>query len=349
MSKNQRYVTMAEQLSSQLESFPRSRLAHLPTPLEFLPRLTKHLGGPDIYVKRDDCTGLGSGGNKTRKLEFVMAEAIAAGATVVITQGAVQSNHARQTAAAACKLGLRCELLFENRVSEPEHDYLNSGNVLLDRMFGAAIRHYPKGTDMNDAMTSVADEWRAKGETPFVIPGGASNTTGALGYVDCARELLVQADEIGIPLDHVVHATGSAGTQAGLVAGFRVSGSAVPVLGIGVNAPQDVQEARVFDLACKTASLLGSPDAVAREDVVADCNYIGDGYGISTPAMVEAVLLLARLEGLLFDPVYSGKALAGFIDLVGQGHFSSASSVVFLHTGGAAALFAYNALFSAEA
>ncbi|MEM9690391.1 MAG: D-cysteine desulfhydrase, partial [Pseudomonadota bacterium] len=333
MSKYEHYRAMADGLSSRLDTFPRCRLAHLPTPLEFLPRLTEHLGGPDIYVKRDDCTGLGSGGNKTRKLEFVMAQALAEGATCVITQGAVQSNHARQTAAAACKLGLSCELLFENRVVEPEQEYLHSGNVLLDRMFGATIRHYPKGHDMNDAMASVADEWRSRGETPFVIPGGASNATGALGYVDCARELLVQADDAKLEIGHVVHATGSAGTQAGLVAGFRVSGSDIPVFGIGVNAPKDVQELRVFNLACETAALLGAPGAVHREHVVANCNYIGGGYGVSTPEMIDAILLLARLEGLLFDPVYSGKALAGFIDLAGKGRFSGDAAVVFLHTG----------------
>ncbi len=347
MSSRDNYRDMAEQLASRLDQFPRSRLAHLPTPLELLPRLTEHLGGPDIYVKRDDCTGLGSGGNKTRKLEFVMAEALEEGATCVITQGAVQSNHARQTAAAACKLGLGCQLLFENRVAEPEDEYLHSGNVLLDHIFGAETHHYPKGADMNEAMLSMADELRSKGETPFVIPGGASNTVGALGYVDCARELLVQADEMNIDIDHVVHATGSAGTQAGLVTGFCVSGSGIPVLGIGVNAPRDIQEQRVFDLACETAGSLGSPGAVNREDVVANCDYIGEGYGVSTPEMIEAVLLLARLEGLLFDPVYSGKALAGFIDLVGKGAFSDSRSVVFVHTGGAAALFAYRDLFSA--
>ena len=345
MSKKHNYADMAEQLFTRLDAFPRSRLAHLPTPLEFLPRLTEHLGGPDIYVKRDDCTGLGSGGNKTRKLEFVMAEAVSEGATCVITQGAVQSNHARQTAAAASRLGLKCVLLFENRVAEPKDEYLHSGNVLLDQIFGAEFHHYPKGTDMNEAMSSVADELRSKGETPFVIPGGASNTVGALGYVDCARELLVQADDMGIDIDHVVHATGSAGTQAGLVAGLCVSGSDIPVLGIGVNAPRDVQEKRVFDLACETAKLLGSPDAVGRDDIVANCNYIGEGYGVSTPEMVEAVQLLARLEGLLFDPVYSGKALAGFIDLVRKGRFSNDGSVVFIHTGGAVALFAYRDLF----
>ena len=332
-------------LTAQLELFRRVRFAHLPTPLEFLPRLTDYLGGPDIYVKRDDCTGLGTGGNKTRKLEFVMAAALAEEATCVITQGAVQSNHARQTAAAACKLGLKCELLFENRVSEPSEDYLHSGNVLLDQLYGAGIRSLAKGSDMNGAMEDVAEELRNKGETPYVIPGGASTPIGALGYVDCARELLVQAQEMDLTIDHVVHATGSAGTQAGLIAGFNVSKSNIPVLGIGVNAPKDIQEERVYKVARETANIIGGAGSVARDDVVANCDYIGDGYGVSTQGMIDAVLLLARLEGLLFDPVYSGKGLAGFIDLVQKGTFSHAKSVVFVHTGGSAALFAYRSLF----
>lgn len=334
-------------LSDILARFPRVDLAHLPTPLEHLPQLSKFLGGPDIYVKRDDCTGLGSGGNKTRKLEFVMADAKAQGATQVITQGAVQSNHARQTAAAACQMGMKSSLLFEHRVEDPSDDYLQSGNVLLGKLYGADMRHFEKGADMNAAMESVADELREKGEIPYIIPGGASTPTGALGYIDCAREILFQARDIGLQVDHVVHATGSAGTQAGLLVGLRAALSDVPVLGIGVNAPKDIQEERVFSLALQTAELIGHSDTVTRDDVVANCDYIGDGYGVSTPQMVEAVLLLARLEGLLFDPVYSGKGLAGMIHLVKQGHFSDCKSIVFIHTGGSASLFAYRELFDA--
>jgi L-cysteate sulfo-lyase len=325
-----------------LSRFPRVSLAHLPTPLELLPRLTEHLGGPNIYVKRDDCTGLGTGGNKTRKLEFLMADAEANNADVIITQGAVQSNHARQTAAAACKMGMDCELIFENRVTDASDPYLNSGNVLLDRIFGANLRDVEKGTDMDAAMESVAAELRGAGKTPYIIPGGGSNRIGALGYVDSALEFLSQAKDQGFAIDHVVHATGSAGTQAGLITGLRASGTDIPLLGIGVNAPQDIQEEKVFKLAVETADYVGSPDAVKREDIVANCDYVGEGYGIPTKEMNDAVMLLARLEGLLFDPVYSGKGLAGMLDLVGKGYFGDAQNIVFVHTGGIAGLFGYS-------
>ena len=325
-----------------LSKFPRVQLGHLPTPLEHLPRLGKHLGGPDIWVKRDDCTGLATGGNKTRKLEFSMAEAIEQGADTIVTVGAVQSNHVRQTAAAACKLGLRCEVLLEHRVKNPSVNYANSGNVLLDRVFGANLREYPGGTDFDTAMQDVAEEVQSNGGKPYLVPGGASNTVGALGYVNCAIELLEQADAIGLSIDHIVTATGSAGTQAGLVTGLKALQRDIPLLGIGVNAPQDAQEEKVYQLACATAEVIGKPGIIARDDVAANCNYVGEGYGVPTDEMNEAVLLLARLEGLLFDPVYSGKALAGMIDLIRRGEFGDAENIVFLHTGGAVALFAYS-------
>jgi L-cysteate sulfo-lyase len=323
-----------------LDQFPRVPLAHLPTPLEHLPRLSAELGGPQIYVKRDDCTGLATGGNKTRKLEFSMAAAQQAGADTIVTVGAVQSNHVRQTAAAACKLGMQCEVLLEHRVQDPSDYYRQSGNVLLDRMFGANLREYPGGTDFEAAMESVAEEVRSAGGTPYIIPGGASNAIGALGYVNCAIELLEQIAEAGINVGHIVTATGSAGTQAGLIVGLKAMNSGIPLLGIGVNAPQEKQEEKVFSLACETAEYIGKPGCVARDDVVANCDYVGDGYGVPTDSMNEAVLLLARTEGLLFDPVYSGKALAGLIDLVRSDQFEG-DNIVFLHTGGAAALFAY--------
>ncbi|MGI9223500.1 MAG: D-cysteine desulfhydrase [Woeseiaceae bacterium] len=324
-----------------LSRFPRVSLAHLPTPLEHLPRLSEHLGGPQIYVKRDDCTGLATGGNKTRKLEFSMAAALDEGADTVITVGAVQSNHVRQTAAAACKLGLRCEVLLEHRIDDPSDDYRNSGNVLLDRIFGANLREYPAGTDFDAEMQAIADEVQANGGRGYIIPGGASNHIGALGYVNCALELINQATERGLVIDHLVTATGSAGTQGGLIVGLKAMNAGIPLLGIGVSVSREDQEQKVFDLACETADFIGVPGIVAREDVVANCDYVGDGYGIPTESMNEAVILLARLEGLLFDPVYSGKALAGLIDLVRNGHFADEDNIVFLHTGGSAALFAY--------
>ena len=326
-----------------LSRFPRVSLAHLPTPLEYLPRFSKHLGGPDIYVKRDDCTGLGTGGNKTRKLEFLVADAIEKKADVIITQGAVQSNHARQTAAAACKVGMECELIFEKRVEDADDAYKHSGNVLLDRIFGANISEVDKGSDMNAAMEALAEELRGKGKTPYIVPGGGSNVIGALGYIDCALEFMSQANRDGLVIDHVVHATGSAGTQAGLIVGLKATSSNIPLLGIGVNAPKDAQEEKVWKLAVETADYVGAPGCVQREDIVANCDYVGDGYGVPTESMNDAVMLLARLEGLLFDPVYSGKGLAGMIDLVTTGYFAGAKSIVFIHTGGSVGLFGYSA------
>ena len=324
-----------------LSGFPRVALAHLPTRLEFLPRLTEQLGGPEIWVKRDDCTGLATGGNKTRKLEFSMGEALEQGADTVITVGAVQSNHVRQTAAAAARLGMRCEVLLEHRVAKPSSLYLNSGNVLLDRILGAKLRDYPKGTDFEAEMDDIAGEIQANGGTPYIIPGGASNPVGALGYVGCAEELLQQCEEQDVAFDHVVLASGSAGTHAGMAVGLRASGSDIPILGVGVSIPRDEQEDKVFELARETAEYIERPGCVAREDIVADCNYIGPGYGEPTAGMNEAVLMLARTEGLLFDPVYSGKALAGMIDYVRKGRFTADQKIVFLHTGGIAGLFAY--------
>ena len=331
-----------------LSRFPRVSLAHLPTPLEHLPRLSKHLGGPEIYVKRDDCTGLGTGGNKTRKLEFLMADALQHKADVIITQGAVQSNHARQTAAAACKLGMACELIFEKRVADATEAYLTSGNVLLDRMFGANISEVEKGSDMNAAMESIAADLRKQGKTPYIVPGGGSNPIGALGYIDCALECQYQANRDGIAIDHIIHATGSAGTQAGLIVGLKASYANIPLLGIGVNAPKDVQEEKVYKLAVETAEYVGAPGVVSREDVVANCDYVGPGYGVPTEGMNEAVMMLARLEGILFDPVYSGKGLAGMIDLIRNGFFADAKNIVFIHTGGSAGLFGYSDLLNTK-
>ncbi len=304
-------------------------------------RLSAHLGGSRLWIKRDDCTGLSGGGNKTRKLEFLIGDAIDKGSDAVITQGATQSNHARQTAAAAARFGLECHILLEDRTGFQTPEYTMNGNVLLDRLHGAQVSRHPGGTDMNAAMEALAAELRATGKTPYVIPGGGSNPVGALGYANCALELVAQANERGLNLAHAVHATGSAGTQAGFVAGMVAINAQIPVLGIGVRAPKEKQEQAVYDLACRTAEHLGVPGIVKREHVAANCDYVGPGYGIPTEGMAEAVKLVARLEGILLDPVYTGKGMHGLIDLVSKGFFDKDSDVVFLHTGGLAGLFAY--------
>jgi L-cysteate sulfo-lyase len=322
--------------------FPRVHLAHLPTPLEPMERLTKHLGGPRLWIKRDDCTGLSTGGNKTRKLEFLMGDALAKGADTVITQGATQSNHARQTAAAAAKLGLTCHILLEDRTGNNSPDYTLNGNVLLDRLHGATISKRPGGADMNAEMEALAAKLRDEGKKPYVIPGGGSNPVGALGYANCALELLHQANEMGVKIDHIVQATGSAGTQAGFVAGLVALNANIPVLGISVRAPKAKQEQAVFDLAVRSAEHFGAPGVVKREHIVANSDYVGPGYGLPTDGMREAVKLAARLEGILLDPVYTGKGFDGLIDHVKKGFFKKDSNVVFLHTGGSAGLFGYS-------
>ena len=328
-----------------LARFPRLALAHLPTPLEPMPRLSAALGGPEIWVKRDDCTGLSTGGNKTRKLEFLMAEAMQQGADMVMTQGATQSNHARQTAAAAARLGLGCHILLEDRTGSTAHNYNHNGNVLLDHLHGATTEMRPSGGDMNAELEAAAEGRRAEGRTVYTIPGGGSNPTGALGYVNAAFEILAQANDAGIVFDHFITATGSAGTQAGLVAGLKAMNAGLPLLGIGVRAPRDRQEENVFALAAATAEKLGCGGSVTPADVVANCDYVGDGYGIPTPGCLEAISLFAEYEGLLLDPVYSAKAAAGMIDMIRGGEFRSGQRILFLHTGGAAALFGYDGAF----
>ncbi|MRU14507.1 D-cysteine desulfhydrase [Roseovarius sp. A21] len=328
-----------------LARFPRHFLAHLPTPLERLDRLSAELGGPEIWIKRDDCTGLSTGGNKTRKLEFLMAEAEAQGADMVMTQGATQSNHARQTAAFAAKLGMKCHILLEDRTGSNDPNYNYNGNVLLDHLHGATTEKRPGGGDMNAEMEAVADKLRADGKKVYTIPGGGSNPTGALGYVNCAFELLNQVNSTGLKIDHLVHATGSAGTQAGLITGLQAMNAQIPLLGIGVRAPKPKQEENVYNLACATAEKLGCAGVVKREDVVANTDYVGEGYGIPTESGLEAIRMFAELEAILLDPVYSAKGAAGLIDLIRKGHFKKGERVVFLHTGGAAALFGYDAAF----
>ncbi len=329
-----------------LSRFPRLHFAHLPTPLEPMKRLSEALGGPNLWIKRDDCTGLSSGGNKTRKLEFLMADALQNKADTIITQGATQSNHARQTTAIAAKLGLDCHLLLEDRVGYEDEAYVYNGNVLLDQLHGSSISKRPADTDMNMAMEDLAHRLRGDGKIPYIIPGGGSNEIGALGYVDAAIELMTQANGRSLRIDHLVHATGSSGTQAGLVLGMEAMNSGIPVYGIGVRADKQKQEEMVFSLAGRTAEYMGlNPNIVQRDKVVANSDYVGEGYGLPTTAMAEAVKLMARYEGILLDPVYSGKGFSGLVDLIRKGHFKKGENVVFLHTGGSISLFGYPNVF----
>ena len=330
-----------------IQDLPRIHQGHLPTPLEPLDRLSELLGGPRIWVKRDDATGLATGGNKTRKLEFLMADALEKGADTVITCGGAQSNHTRQTAAAAARLGLACALVHQAAHPWDGPDYAETGNVLLDRLLGAELHAVPTEADRDAGMARLADELRARGRRPYVIPGGGSNALGGLGYAGCAFEITAQANDRDLAVDHIVVATGSGGTQGGLVAGLAALNSPIAAIGIDIEADAAGVAARARAVAEGTAALLGVRGGVAPEAVTVVPGYAGPAYGQPTPAMIEAVRLAARHEGLLLDPVYSGKAMAGLIDLIRRGRFGADETVVFLHTGGTPALFAYRSVFDA--
>ena len=325
-----------------LSNFSRLFFSHLPTRLEPLNNISKKLGGPTIWIKRDDCTGLAGGGNKTRKLEFLMADAVNKNATAIITQGATQSNHVRQTAAISAKLNLKCFVLLEDRTgfSDVNHNY--NGNVLLDSLFGATIERRPGGSDMQKEMERYAEKLRQEQHlNPYIIVGGGSNAIGALGYVNCAMEIVSQANDMGLKIDSIVHATGSAGTQAGLVTGIKALNAKIPVLGIGVRLSKEDQEAKVLECAEATAQLLNLDSEIPPEEVVANCDYVGEGYGIPSQGTIDAINMLAQEEGILLDPVYSGKSFAGLIDLIAKGYFANQSNLIFVHTGGSQALSGY--------
>ncbi len=324
-----------------LARFARRRYTPGWTPLEPMPHLSRALGGPELWIKRDDLLGLASGGNKTRKLEFLVAEALAQGADTLVTVGAVQSNHCRLTLAAARREGLQCQLVLEERVPGSYREDA-SGNNFLFRLLGAErIEVVPDGTDLTAAMHGLADDLKAQGRTAYVIPGGGSSPLGALGYVACAEELLAQSFDMGLTIDHLVIASGSGGTHAGLVAGFHGNAAGIPITGVSVRAASKPQEERLFTLTQQTAELAGVPTPVPRDALHVIDDQVGGGYSVPTDAMVEAVQLFARHEGILLDPVYTGKAAAGLIALARAGHFGEDERVVFLHTGGSPALYAY--------
>ncbi len=328
-----------------LAQFPRRRYTEGQTPLEFLPRLTAALGGPRIFIKRDDLLGLTSGGNKTRKLEFLVADALAQGADTLVTCGAVQSNHCRLTLAAAVKEGLKCQLVLEERVPGSYKADASGNNFLFGLLGVEAVKVVAGGSDMMKEMQAVADGLAAQGRKPYIIPGGGSNEIGATGYVACAEEIMAQSFDRGLKLDYVVTTSGSAGTHAGLVTGFYGNNTNIPVIGINISRKKSVQEELVYGLVERTAARLGIKQAIPREAVVCYEEYVGPGYSLPTPEMVEAVKLLARTEGILLDPVYTGKAMAGLVGLIRGNRFGKEDNVLFVHTGGSPALYAYQQIF----
>ena len=323
-----------------LAKFPRRRYTPHATAIEPLPHLTRALGGPRLWIKRDDTLGLAGGGNKTRKLEFLVADALAQRADTLITCGAPQSNHCRLTLAAAAREGLKCRLVIEEPILGG-FDPTASGNAFLFGLLGVErITVVPPGEDPTVAMESLAADLREEGRKGYLIPVGGSNPLGAVGYVACADEILDQSFDRGLVLNHIVTPSGSAGTHAGLLVGLRGRHADIHLTGVNVSRPREPQEAKVHDLALATGDLLGLPP-VRRDDVVALGDWVGPGYALPSPAMVDAVRALARLEGVLLDPVYTGKAMAGLIGLVRAGRFKASDNVLFLHTGGSPALFAY--------
>lgn len=324
------------QSNEDFSEFSRTQLAQLPTPLQRLDRLSEHLGH-EIWMKRDDLTGFAGGGNKVRKLEFLMAEAEELNATAVVTVGALQSNHARQTAAAAARLGLACTLVLAEAVPGRTEAYENGGNLTLDRLAGARIQRVPVGGDVPAAIELAVSQLKTEGHTVYVVPLGGSTVTGAIGYALAAKEIETQVANARLSDATVFTGSGSAGTQAGLILGTDL-----PVIGISVSANEEELTSKVASIVANGSEL---PQFVAASDrkVRIDDRFVGSGYGQPTEAMIEAVELVARLEGIYLDPVYTGKAMAGLIHHIRSGELKGPA--IFLHTGGMPALFAYDDIF----
>ena len=339
-----------------LSKFPRRCYTPFATPIEPLPRFSAALAatcpggqGPEVWIKRDDMLGLFPGGNKTRKLEFLVADALAQGADTLITCGAPQSNHCRITLAAAVKEGLQCRFVIEERVPG-SYDEQASGNHFMFRLLGVeGITVVPGGSHMAAAMQVVADELCAQGRRPYIIPGGGSNAIGGLGYVACAQEMQQQFFEMGQRFDRIVVGSGSSGTHGGLVAGFLGNHIDIPIVGIGVSRDPADQQPLVLKEAQAVADLLGLQRTVRPEDVRCVGGYWQPKYSIPNAAMVEAVQMLARTEGIPLDPVYTGKIMAGLIGLARQGELRAGEKVLFLHTGGLPSLHAYEGVVLGQA
>ena len=322
--------------------FDRISLGHFPTPIEYLENITNHLNGPKIYIKRDDCTGLATGGNKTRKLEFLMPDAIKNQADLVVTVGAVQSNHTRQTAAACAILGLKCLIVLEQRLADAPNSYMTSGNVFLDKLFGAEVILCPSNKDVKEYATEIMTERKNQGANPYYIPVGGSNHIGELGYVECMREI-IEYDKDNL-FTHIVLATGSGGTHSGSIVGKTYYKSNIKIVGISVKDKKHDQEEKVFKLAQLACEFINT-EQPKREDVLVFDNYVGGGYGVPTEGMKKAVKLMATKEGILLDPVYSGKGFDGLQDLIAKKYFKNTDKLLFIHTGGAASLSAYEWAF----
>ncbi|ATW25339.1 D-cysteine desulfhydrase [Candidatus Formimonas warabiya] len=328
-----------------LSIFPRRRYYQGPTPIEKLERLSRIWDGPNIFMKRDDTLGAAFGGNKTRKLEFLVAEAIQQGCDTLITCGAVQSNHCRLTLATAVKEGMKCRLVLEERVPGSYHPQSSGNNFLFHLLGVETVTVVPGGTNLMEVMEKEAVKVADLGRKAYIIPTGGSNEVGDLGYMVCAQEMIRQSFDMGITFHKIVVTSGSGGTHSGLLLGLRAYHYDVPVIGISINRKSESEKDLLQGIINKTIAKLDLDITIPREDILVFDEYVGEGYSRPTQAMVDAVDLVAKTEGILLDPVYTGKCMSGLIDLIKKGYFKKGENVLFLHTGGAPSLYAYLPIF----
>lgn len=339
-------TTDAGGLARLISSHQRMSLGHFPTALEPLNRLGEWLGGPSVWVKRDDASGMGQGGNKVRALEFVLPEALAAGADILLTSGVVQSNSVRQVAAAAAKAGLDCHFaMITDRVDRTDSDYAQTGNIFLDHLYGATHEIISVRDDRTAVLERIAARMRAEGRKPYIVPYGCANRLGGIGYLNAAAEIATQAEALGVTVTHIVHASGTGGTQAGLIAGFAALGLPVDVIGIDVDADPAGVRGRVTRILRELADEVDLEPEPLEDKIIIESGFSAGAYGQADERTVKAMAIAARLEALMVDPVYSGKGLAGLIGLSKAGRFKPSDNVVFLHTGGTPAIYAYRSLF----
>jgi L-cysteate sulfo-lyase len=338
--------TGIDALRGRIEHHPRLKLGHFPTAIEPLPRLGSKLGGASLFVKRDDATGMGQGGNKVRALEFIIPDARRANADVLLTAGVVQSNSVRQVAAAAAKAGLGCHFgMITDRVGKTDPDYAKTGNILLDHLYGATHEIISIKDDRTDVLVKMADRFRSEGRRPYIVPYGCANRLGAIGYLNAALEIAEQIAARELAITHLVHATGTGGTQAGLIVGFAALGLPIEVIGIDIDADPIGVKRRVTTLLRELADEVGLEAEALERKIIIEPRYSAGAYGQADGPTLEAISMAAGLEALTLDPVYSGKAFAALIGLSREGRFMDSDNVLFLHTGGTPALYAYRSLF----
>ncbi len=333
-------------LSDKIKKHKRRLLGHFPTPLEPLKRLSNWLEGPTIFVKRDDASGFGQGGNKVRALEFLIPDALDQGAEILLTAGVIQSNSVRQVAAAAAKVGLNCHFaMITDRVDHTDKDYAQTGNIFLNHLYGATHEPISVKDEKDAALTKIAKHLKEKGSEPYIIPYGCANLLGAIGYLNAALEIAKQIDEQNLHITHLIHASGTGGTQAGLIVGFALLKIPIEVIGIDIDSDEAGVRHRVTKMLRLLAKEVGIESKPLEEKIIIESNYSAGAYGKADDITIEAMTVSSRLEALTTDPVYSAKGLAGLFGLSRKGYLKKTDNVIFLHTGGVPAIYAYRSLF----